>query len=33
MINLWKYEYCGNVKIEDMDGNIFVGDAQNVVDS
>lgn len=33
MINLWKYEYCGKVKIEDMDGNIFVGNAQNVVDS
>lgn len=33
MINLWKYEYCGNVKIEDMEGNIFAGDAQNVVDS
>lgn len=33
MINLWEYEYCGKVKIEDVNGNIFVGNAQNVVDS
>ena len=32
MINLWQYEYCGKVKIVDKDGNLFIGDAQEVTD-
>ena len=32
MIDLWKYEYCGKVKIEDNAGNTFIGMAQEVTD-
>lgn len=33
MINLWEYEYCGKVKIVDVDGKMFTGDALEVTDS
>lgn len=33
MINLWEYEYCGKVKIVDIDGNVYFGDALEVTDS
>ena len=32
MIDLWKYEYCGKVKIVDNAGNTFIGMAQEVTD-
>lgn len=32
MVNLYKYEYCGKVKITDIDGRIFIGEAQEVTD-
>ena len=32
MIDLWKYEYCGKVKIVDIDENIFIGEALEVTD-
>ena len=32
MIDLWKYEYGGKVKIVDLDGNTYVGMAQEVTD-
>lgn len=32
MIDLWKYEYSGKVKIVDVDGNTFIGMAQEVTD-
>lgn len=32
MIDLWKYEYAGKVKIIDIDGNTFIGMAQEVTD-
>ncbi len=31
-INIWKYEYKGKIKLTDVDGNIFIGDAGNVTD-
>ena len=31
-VNLWKYEYGGKVKIVDLDGNTYVGMAQEVTD-
>lgn len=33
MINVWPYEYCGKVKIVDIDGNVFVGEAQEITDA
>lgn len=33
MINLWEYEYCGKVRIVDLDGKEYIGDAQEVTDS
>ena len=33
MINLWAYEYSGKVKIVDLDGGEFIGDAQEVTDA
>ena len=33
MINVWPYEYCGKVKIVDIDGNVFVGKAQEITDA
>lgn len=33
MINLWEYEYSGKVKIVDLDGEEFIGDAQEVTDT
>lgn len=32
MINLWDYEYGGRVKIVDIEGNIFSGEALEVTD-
>ena len=32
MINIWNFEYCGNVKIVDIDGNEFTGEAQEITD-
>lgn len=32
MINLWKFEYAGMVKLTDTDGYIYIGDAQEVTD-
>ena len=32
MINLWEYEYCGKVKLVDIDGRSYIGDAQEVTD-
>lgn len=32
MINIWNYEYCGKVKIIDMDGKEYIGTAQEVTD-
>lgn len=32
MINIWKFEYCGKVKIIDIEGNEFVGEAQEITD-
>ncbi len=32
MINLWQYEYCGKIRIVDIDGNEFIGEAQEVTD-
>lgn len=33
MINVWPYEYCGKVRIVDIDGNVFVGEAQEITDA
>lgn len=33
MINLWKYEYCGKVKIVDTKGNSFTGVSREVTDA
>ena len=33
MINVWSYEYCGKVKIVDIDGTVFIGEAQEVTDA
>lgn len=33
MINLWKYEYGGKVKIINIAGKTFVGMAQEVTDA
>ena len=33
MINVWPYEYCGKVKIVDIDGTVFIGEAQEVTDA
>lgn len=33
MINVWQYEYCGKVRIVDIDGNVFVGEAQEITDA
>lgn len=33
MINIWPYEYCGKVKIVDVDGAVFIGEAQEVTDA
>lgn len=32
MIDLWKYEYCGKVRIIDVDGKTFIGTAQEITD-
>lgn len=32
MVNLWEYEYGGEVKIVDADGNVYIGMAQEVTD-
>ena len=32
MINIWKFEYCGEVKIIDVEGNEFIGEAQEITD-
>jgi len=32
MINIWKFEYCGKVKIIDIEGNEFIGEAQEITD-
>ncbi|MBC5685564.1 hypothetical protein H8R94_02860 [Roseburia sp. NSJ-9] len=32
MINIWNFEYCGKVKIVDIDGNEFTGEAQEITD-
>lgn len=32
MINLWEYEYCGKVKLVDIVGRSYIGDAQEVTD-
>lgn len=32
MINIWEFEYCGKVKIIDIDGNEFIGEAQEITD-
>ena len=32
MINIWNFEYCGMIKIIDVKGNEFVGEAQEVTD-
>lgn len=32
MINLWEYEYSGKVKIVDIDGVEFIGEAQEIID-
>lgn len=32
MVDLWKYEYGGKVKIVDIDENIFMGEALEVTD-
>lgn len=32
MIDLWQYEYCGKVKIVDVDGKTFIGTAQEITD-
>ena len=32
MIDLWKYEYSGKVKIVDVDGKTFIGIAQEITD-
>lgn len=33
MINLWEYEYCGKVRVVDIDGNLFTGEALEVTDA
>lgn len=33
MINIWPYEYCGKVKIVDVDGVVFIGEAQEITDA
>lgn len=33
MINVWPYEYCGKVKIVDIDGTVFIGEAQEITDA
>ncbi len=33
MINIWKFEYAGKVKLIDIDGNEFIGDAQEITDA
>lgn len=32
MINIWEFEYCGKVKIIDIDGKEFLGEAQEITD-
>lgn len=32
MIKLGQYEYCGNVRLIDIDGNVWEGKALDVVD-
>ena len=32
MIDLWKYEYSGKVKIVDVDSKTFIGIAQEITD-
>lgn len=32
MVDLWKFEYCGKVKIVDIDENVFIGEALEVTD-
>lgn len=32
MINIWNFEYCGKVKIVDIEGNEFTGEAQEITD-
>ena len=32
MINIWNFEYCGKVKIVDIDGNEFTGESQEITD-
>ena len=32
MINIWEFEYCGRIKVVDIDGNEFVGEAQEITD-
>lgn len=32
MINLWEYEYSGKIKIVDMEGDAYIGTAQEVTD-
>lgn len=32
MINLWEYEYSGKIKIVDMEGDSYIGTAQEVTD-
>ena len=33
MINVWPYEYCGKVKIVDIDGTVFIGEAQEITEA
>ena len=33
MINVWEYEYCGKIKVVDVDGTVFIGEAQEVTDA
>ena len=33
MINIWPFEYCGKVKLVDTDGNIFIGEAEDITDA
>ena len=32
MVDLWKFEYCGKIKIVDIDENVFIGEALEVTD-